>query len=94
MYNKLYLSSIFCNISVLFTRGHFAVVKKCTCKKTNIDRAAKFITVKKSRVSQRGASRDTIEREVKILKLIDSEKIMKLYDVFDLGNEIVLVMEL
>ena len=77
-----------------FNRGHFAVVKKCTCIKTNLDCAAKYITVKKSRVSRRGASREIIEREIQILKLIDSEKIMKLHDVFDLGNEIVLVMEL
>lgn len=70
------------------------MVKKCTCKKTSLECAAKYITVKKSRVSRRGASREIIEREVKILKLIDCDKIMKLHDVFDLGNEIVLVMEL
>lgn len=75
-------------------RGHFAVVKKCKCIETNTECAAKFITVKKSRVSRCGASRDIIKREVEILQSIDCDKVMQLYDVFDLGTEIVLVMEL
>ena len=70
------------------------MVKKCKCIETNTECAAKFITVKKSRVSRCGASRDIIKREVEILQSIDCDKVMQLYDVFDLGTEIVLVMEL
>ena len=75
-------------------RGHFAVVKKCVCKSSNNDVAGKFIKVKKTRTSRQGAERAIIEREAEILQMIDCDKVMKLYDVFDLGSEIVLVMEL
>ncbi|XP_066924043.1 death-associated protein kinase 2-like [Clytia hemisphaerica] len=75
-------------------RGHFAVVKKCVCKSSNDDVAGKFIKVKKTRASRQGAERAIIEREAEILQMINCDKVMKLYDVFDLGSEIVLVMEL
>ena len=56
--------------------------------------AAKFIKVKRTRTSRSGLSRDLIEREASILQDVNHEKIIKLYDVFDTGGEIVLVLEL
>jgi len=70
------------------------VVKKCTCKASSNNVAAKFIQVKKTRASRRGAPRDVIEREATILQMINCDKVMKLHDVFDLGGEIVLMLEL
>lgn len=35
-----------------------------------------------------------IEREASILNLLSHDKVIKLYDVFDLGPEMVLVLEL
>lgn len=75
-------------------RGQFAVVKKCLSKENNNYVAAKFIQIKKTKASRKGLSREMIEREAGILKMIDHRKIIKLHDVFDLGTEMVLVLEL
>ncbi|XP_057305581.1 5'-AMP-activated serine/threonine-protein kinase catalytic subunit alpha-like isoform X1 [Hydractinia symbiolongicarpus] len=75
-------------------RGQFAVVKKCISKETNEEVAAKFIKLKRTRTSKAGLSREMIEREASILNLLSHDKVIKLYDVFDLGPEIVLVLEL
>lgn len=75
-------------------RGQFAVVKKCISKETNEEVAAKFIKLKRTRTSKAGLSREMIEREASILNLLSHDKVIKLYDVFDLGPEMVLVLEL
>ncbi|XP_047139831.1 death-associated protein kinase 2 isoform X1 [Hydra vulgaris] len=75
-------------------RGHFAVVKKCVSKENNREVAAKFIKLKRSKASKIGMSKELIERESNILFAIDHAKIIKLYDIFDIGSEMVLVLEL
>ncbi|XP_012558089.1 death-associated protein kinase 1 isoform X1 [Hydra vulgaris] len=75
-------------------RGQFAVVKKCISKENNQEVAAKFIKVKRSKASKNGLSKELIEREAGILFSVDHSKIIKLYDLFDIGTEIVLVLEL
>ena len=39
-------------------------------------------------------NRELIEREAGILKTLEHEKVLKLFDVFDLGIEMCLVLEL
>lgn len=56
--------------------------------------AAKFVKVKKTKASRNGLSREMIEREAGILSTLAHEKVLKLHDVFDLGIEMCLVLEL
>ena len=75
-------------------KGQFAVVKKCHHKESGAEGAAKFIKVKRTRASRSGLSRELIAREASLLKGINHDQIIKLYDVFDNGPEVVLVLEL
>ena len=75
-------------------KGQFAAVKKCHHKESGLEGAAKFIKTKRTRVSRNGLSREMIAREACILTSVSHEKIIKLYDVFDMKNEVVLVLEL
>ena len=78
---------------ILFS-GQFAVVKKAKHNHTGAEVAAKFIRKKRSKASRRGVSLDVIQREVAILKDIDHDNIVKLLDVYEDHQEIILVMEL
>ncbi|XP_065671463.1 serine/threonine-protein kinase MRCK alpha-like isoform X2 [Hydra vulgaris] len=75
-------------------RGQFAVVNKCISKENNQEVAAKFIKVKRSKASKNGLSKELIEREAGILFSVNHSKIIKLYGLFDIGTEIILVLEL
>lgn len=75
-------------------RGQFAVVKRCISKETRQAVAAKFVKVKRTKSSRNGLNRELIEREAGILKTLEHEKVLKLFDVFDLGIEMCLVLEL
>ena len=87
-------SSFYTLFLVFVIRGHFAVVKKCISRENNMEAAAKFIKLKRSNASRNGLSKELIEREASILFSINHTKIIKLYDVFDIGTEMVLVLEL
>ena len=39
-------------------------------------------------------SREDIKREIEILRMVDSEKIIKVHDVYETDKEMILVMEL
>ena len=75
-------------------RGQFAVVKRCLSKSDQVEVAAKYIKLKRTRTSKNGLSREAIEREAAILKSLNHERVIKFHDLFDLEKEMVLVLEL
>lgn len=73
-------------------RGRFAVVKKCTCKKTGKHYAAKVI--KKSRTNSHGRSgREQLLLEIDILNQSNHPKMVRLYNVFETRTEMQLILE-
>ncbi|RWS07967.1 death-associated protein kinase 2-like protein [Dinothrombium tinctorium] len=83
--------------SVLLTlifSGQFAVVKRCIQRRSGKEFAAKFIKKKRTKSSRRGVAIEDVEREVNILKNLNHENIVQLFDVFDNGNEVILILEL
>ena len=86
---KTNLVSLFSSCS-----GQFAVVRRCKCRSTGQEYAAKFIRKKRARASRRGVLLEDIRREVDILREIDHEHIIKLYAVYENKTEVILVLEL
>ena len=76
------------------SRGHFAVVRKCKHKTTGIEYAGKFISKRRSKASRRGAAVEDIRREVDILMEANHANIIKLFQVFETKQEVILVLEL
>ncbi|RWS07945.1 death-associated protein kinase 1-like protein, partial [Dinothrombium tinctorium] len=74
--------------------GQFAVVKRCIQRRSGKEFAAKFIKKKRTKSSRRGVAIEDVEREVNILKNLNHENIVQLFDVFDNGNEVILILEL
>ncbi|KAK2157833.1 hypothetical protein LSH36_184g12028, partial [Paralvinella palmiformis] len=74
--------------------GQFAVVRRLKHKTKGNQFAGKFIRKRRVKASRRGASREDIEREVHILMKIDHENIVKLYEVYENKQEVILVLEL
>jgi serine/threonine kinase 17 len=77
-------------ITLVSFRGKFAVVRKCTNKKTGEVLAAKFI--KKRR---RGKScREEILREVVMLEMaLDHPRLVNLKEVYETQQELILITE-
>lgn len=73
--------------------GQFAVVKRCKEKDTCKEYAAKFV-LKRRQGSRKGLLRDKILQEVDILSELSHRNIIKLHDVFETNNDIILVLEL
>jgi death-associated protein kinase len=74
--------------------GQFAVVRRCVHKETGLEYAGKFIRKKRARASRRGVLPEDIRREVDILHEIDHDNIIKLYEVYENKQEVILVLEL
>lgn len=74
--------------------GQFAVVRKLVEKETGDEFAGKYVRKKRTKASRSGMSREDIKREIEILRLVDSEKIIKVHEVYETDREIILVMEL
>lgn len=74
--------------------GQFAVVRVCENRATYKKYAAKFIRKKVSKSSRRGLFRIDIVREVQILRKLDNEYIMKIFDVYEDRNKVILIVEL
>lgn len=74
--------------------GQFARVHRCRHRPTGIEYAAKFIRKRRAKASRRGASMEDIEREVAILKAVDHKNIVKLYEVYEDKQDVVLILEL
>lgn len=93
VYHSLILSLFLLSLSFVFggNRGKFAIVKKCTEKKTGAQYAAKIL--KKRR---RGKSvREDILMEIDIMRQgMDHPRIIKLYEVFETQSEFYIIIEL
>ncbi|GMT01781.1 hypothetical protein PENTCL1PPCAC_23955 [Pristionchus entomophagus] len=75
--------------------GQFAVVRKVSRKDTGEEFAAKFIKKRRYATSRRGVTRQNIEREVSVLRLIGGHpNVIELHEVYETPSEIVLVLEL
>lgn len=66
-------------------------MKRCVNKKTGADLAGKFI--RKKRVC-RGVPIEDIEREIQTLSCLKHPGIIKLHEVYDTGQAMVLLLEL
>ncbi|KAL8616676.1 hypothetical protein ACOMHN_031658 [Nucella lapillus] len=73
--------------------GHFAVVRKCTHRKTETAFAAKFIR-KRRGGGRKGAKMEDIVKEINILRCINHPNIISLHEVYDTKMEVILVLEL
>jgi death-associated protein kinase len=80
-------------IIFFISSGKFATVKRCVEKISGNEFAAKFIRKRRSN-GRMGQKLEDINREIQILKEIKHENIIILLDVFDNGNEVILVLEL
>lgn len=69
-------------------RGKFGIVKKCVDKATGREYAAKYI------VCNRKAARDEVLHEIEVMNELNHKRLLRLKAAFDLGKEMVLVMEL
>ena len=76
---------------VVFCRGKFAIVKRCTEKSTGQQFAAKVL-----RKRRRGKScREEILVEIDIMRQgMDHQRIIKLHEVFESSHEFHLIIEL
>ena len=69
-------------------------MRRLTHKTSGNEYAGKFIRKRRVKASRRGAPREDIEREVHILTNIDHKNIVKLYEVYENKQEVILVLEL
>ncbi|XP_026478200.1 myosin light chain kinase, smooth muscle-like isoform X2 [Ctenocephalides felis] len=69
-------------------RGKFGTVYNCKEKKSGLELAAKTIPV------QRKEDRRNVEREVKIMTLLHHPRLIQLYDAFDDGGSMCVILEL
>ncbi|XP_042240946.1 death-associated protein kinase 1-like isoform X4 [Homarus americanus] len=75
--------------------GQFAVVRRCVEKATRAEYAAKYIRKRRVASSRRGLPLESIAREVRVLQMIDDhQNIISLHQVFDNGQQVILVLEL
>lgn len=68
-------------------RGKFGVVRRCTEKTSNKSLAAKFIETSSAQ------DRKDVEREVDIMCSLQHPRLLQLYDAFDDGRKMCLIME-
>ena len=69
--------------------GAFSEVKIGVCKSTGTQFAIKIVDKSKLK-----GKTDMVEREVEILKMIKHENVVQLFEMFEFGEKIYLVMEL
>lgn len=80
-----------CFIALIFVssnRGKFGTVCRCKEKSTSRVLAAKTISVK------RPQERKEVENEIEIMRNLQHPRLLQLYDAFDDGSNMVLIMEL
>lgn len=68
--------------------GKFGIVNLCREKKSGIKLAVKYVEIKTP------ADRENMELEIEIMKKLQHPRLIQLYDAFDNGNQIALVLEL
>lgn len=69
-------------------RGKFGTVYRCREKSTDLQLAAKFIGVPKKE------DRRNVEREVDIMRQLQHPRLIQLYDAFENGKVMCVVLEL
>lgn len=74
--------------------GQFAKVFKCRHKESGVEYAGKFIRKRRTRSSRRGVLMEDIRREIAILQEINHENIIRLYEVYENKQSVILVLEL
>jgi death-associated protein kinase len=75
--------------------GQFAVVKRCKERLSQVEYAAKFVIKRRPNSSSRkGLFREKILQEIEILSELSHTNIIKLYQVFETNQEMILVLEL
>lgn len=74
--------------------GQFAKVFKCRHKVSGDEYAGKFIRKRRTRASRRGVLMEDIRREIAILQEINHENIIRLYEVYENKQNVILVLEL
>ena len=94
LYNHYY--NMF-NINVynfIFPSGQFAFVYRVIEKSTRTEYAAKFIKKKRLESSRRGVAREDIQKEIHILAEMEHTNIIYLHQVYENGQQVILVLEL
>ena len=76
------------SVSLCICRGKFGTVCKCREKSTSRVLAAKTINIK------RPQDRKEVENEIEIMGNLQHPRLLQLYDAFDDGSTMVLIMEL
>lgn len=74
--------------------GRHAVVRRCEKRDDKKEYAAKYIRKRRSPYSRRGVKMEDICKEVSILREMIHPNVVKLYDVYDNGPEVILILEL
>lgn len=75
-------------LNYLSFSGKFGIVNLCREKKSGIKLAVKYVEIKTP------ADRENMELEIEIMKKLQHPRLIQLYDAFDNGNQIALVLEL
>ncbi|KAI0985533.1 hypothetical protein GJ496_006128 [Pomphorhynchus laevis] len=69
-------------------RGKFGEVKKCIEKRGSKELAAKFVPVRSE------TDRGNVYNEIEVMNSLQHPRLLQLYEAFDCGKEIILIMEL
>ena len=69
-------------------RGKFGTVYRCQEKSTGLQLAAKFVATPKRE------DRRNVEREIEIMRLLQHPRLIQLYDAYDNGKVMCVVLEL
>ena len=77
-----------CNLPPSSGSGKFGIVYRCTDKETGRQLAAKFVA------TPRKEDKRDVTREVEIMSYLQHPGIIQIFDAFDGGKEMTLVMEL
>ena len=90
----LYAKYQFTIIFLSCFRGQFAVVRRAKHKRTKDDFAAKFIRKRRAKASRRGVSLENIKREVAVLVQLNHTNIIKVYEIYENRQDVILILEL
>ena len=74
--------------------GQFATVYRVLEKNTGHEYAAKFIKKKRLETSRRGVAREDIQKEIHVLAEMEHTNIIYLHQVYENGQNVILVLEL
>jgi myosin-light-chain kinase len=74
--------------ALLCYRGKFGTVYRCREKKTGLHLAAKFVATPKRE------DRRNVEREIEIMRLLQHPRLIQLYDAFDNGKVMCVILEM